>query len=153
VFKDKLGVAVLTVMLPAPVDVKLVDVVPLMEPVVVVIVPEPLAERVTVPPLIVLAPIAMKPLLPLVDKDSAPDALRLDATVKLLLSNTVKLVKVDPDDSVAAPMFEMTALPVVLTVNADVDVRIGFAFVPMVPEPELRLTEVEPETTPVLSCS
>jgi hypothetical protein len=59
VFSDKLGVAVLTVKFPPPMEVRLVDVLPFIEPVVVVIAPEPFVDSVTEAPLIVSAPTAI----------------------------------------------------------------------------------------------
>ncbi len=90
-------------------------------------------------------------MLPVVDKDIAPAALRFDPIFKLPLLYIVKLAKFDDDDRVVVPEFETAAPPVVLIVNAAVDVSIGFDVVPTAPETEPRFTEVEPDTTPVLS--
>ncbi len=61
------------------------------------IVPEPLADNVSVAPLTLLAK-AILPLL-VVDKDKAPDELRAEAVVILLLLLTYNAEKVSPPEA------------------------------------------------------
>ncbi len=142
--KVKAGVTVLAVMAP-PVEDSDTDVVPVMEPVVSVIAPVEPAVIVTVAPLITLVPsttlVAVEVL-----NDKTPLDVREPDVVKVLLSATVKLLKVPAAESVAAPWLLTLALPVVLRLSA------GVAVVtvppPMLPDPEEMLTTPVPVTTP-----
>lgn len=148
VFNVKPDVTVLILpMLPA-VELNDMDVVPVSTPVVLEIAPEPLVLTVTTVPLALLAPKAMKPLPAVVLSDRAPaEFIKLaPVRVKLLLSETDKLLNVDtPEARVAAPVFTTVALPVVFNVKAEVAVLM----LPMAPEVELKETDV-PVTIPVV---
>ena len=108
------------------------------------ILPEPLALRLTVVPFR-LPPRAILPLLPVVDRANEPDEASAVVVVIELLSLTDKLLKVAPPEArLNAPVFVTVALPVVFNVKLGVAV----AILPILPEPEVRATEVEPVKVP-----
>jgi hypothetical protein len=64
----------------------------------------------------------------------------------VLFADTVKLFKVEaPECRLSAPVFVIVALPVVVSVAIGVVVLIF----PMSPDPDVRATEVVPETLPL----
>lgn len=96
VFKVKLGVDVARLpILPDP-ELNDTDVVPVIVAPPDVIAPDPLAIKLTVPPLMLLSFKAMAPLLPFVVRDNAPLAVKAFSSVRVLSVVIDKLVNVEP---------------------------------------------------------
>src|SRR6202166_3393756 len=107
-------------------------------------VPEPFAVRLAVAALR-LNPSDMLPLFAVVVSVVVPELASADAVVIALLSVTDKLVNVSPPEArLTAPVLTTVALPVVFRVRLGVAVLI----LPMLPEPVLIDTDVEPVTVP-----
>jgi len=120
----------------------------LIKPPVWLIVPEPLAEKLSVVPE-TLAPRLTVPLLAVVVKAIVPEEARAEVVERVLSLLTDKLEKVEPPEArlrAPAPLFTTVALPVVLRVRLGVEVFI----LPILPEAEERDTEDEPATVPAV---
>jgi len=130
--------------LPEPeVRFKLVEA---MEPPVWLIMPEPLADRLTVAPE-ALPPKLTLPLLAVVVRAKVPEVARAEVVERVLSLLTDKLEKVAPPEArlkAPAPLFTTVALPVVLRVRLGVEVLM----LPILPEPEASDIELEPVKVP-----
>jgi hypothetical protein len=145
VLKVKLLVVPVTlVMAPEPEDrFKFVAVI---EPPVCVMIPEPLAVKLTVVA-VVLNPRETFPLFAVVASVRFPDAERAVVVKRALLLLTARVLNVaPPDDKLIEPTVEFTtvAAPVVLSSKLGVELLM----LPMVPDPDVRDKEVVPVSVP-----
>ncbi len=145
VFRVKVGVDVFKDPRFPEVEVNEIDV-PVKVPVVLEITPEPKATRVAVVPALKLnVPREIPPLAAVVVIETAPVEVMFDPSVTALVSEIVNAEKLDPpEERVIAPVFVTLAVLVVLSVKAGVVVVRN----PIVPEPELKLTDVVPAIVP-----